>query len=103
VTGAKGAVNLDSFSGDLDVDVTGAGAAPDVRAKRFSGDMRLRLATDAKGGVSFSGHRGAFDSDMPVVMHSLNRNGKVTASLPGGTGEHGVTFETFSGHIRLVK
>jgi len=81
VTGAKGAVNLDSFSGDLDLDVTGAGASPEVRAKTFSGDMRLRMAADARGEVSFSGHRGAFDS----------------------VGNHGVTFDTFSGHIRIVK
>ena len=103
VTGAKGAVNLDSFSGDLDLDVTGAGASPEVRAKTFSGDMRLRMAADARGEVSFSGHRGAFDSDMPLVMHSIRRNGGVSASLPGGAGNHGVTFDTFSGHIRIVK
>jgi len=102
VTGAKGAMNLDTFSGDLDVDASGAGTEPDLRAKTFSGDIRVKLAADAKGDVSFSG-RGAFDSDVPLMMHSSERRGRVTGSLPGGAGGHGLSFDTFSGHVHVVK
>jgi len=106
VNDAKAAMKLETFSGDLDVDLVNAGAAPEVRAKTFSGDMRLRIAADAKGDVTVSGNRGSFESDMPLVMSSTGRNRNIKATLPGGWASgnsHGIEFETFSGHIRIVK
>lgn len=102
VTGAKGAMELDTFSGDLDVDLTGAGASPDVRGKTFSGDIRVRLAQNAKGAVTFSSHSGDFDTDIPLAMRSSKRN-RVTADLPGGSSGHALSFNTFSGSVRILK
>jgi DUF4097 and DUF4098 domain-containing protein YvlB len=102
VTGAKDAVEAKAFSGDIEIDATGAGASPDVSAQTFSGRIRTRLAENARGQLRFDSFSGAFDSDIPLTLRSSSRKG-VSAELPGGASGATLKFHTFSGSLRVVK
>lgn len=101
VTGGKGAINAKTFNGGIDVDLTAAGASPDVRADTFSGDIRARLADNAKGSVSFDSFSGDFNSDLPLTVHSMSRR-RMSGDLPGGAGQT-LHFHTFSGDVHVSK
>jgi hypothetical protein len=101
VKDAKGVLSLDTFSGGLDIDLAGAGASPELRAKTFNGDIRVRLAADAKAEVSFTTHSGDFDAAMPVTLRSSRRS-RISGEL-GGSGGRTLDFNTFSGDVRIVK
>jgi DUF4097 and DUF4098 domain-containing protein YvlB len=101
VTGAKSAVTAESFSGGLDIDLSGAGAEPELDAHTFSGRIRARLADNAKGEVNFDSFSGSFDTDIPLALHSMGRR-RTSASMSGGSG-HELSFHTFSGNVRIVK
>ena len=105
VTGARGPVEANSFSGGLEIDLTAAGSTPDLSAETFSGSIRLRLADGAKGSVRFTTFSGNFDSDIPLTMRSAGgrNNGRVSGDLPGGSGGATLRFHTFSGDVRVTK
>jgi DUF4097 and DUF4098 domain-containing protein YvlB len=101
VRDGAGAIDAYSFSGRLDVDAAAAGTSPDLSLETFSGPIHVRLANDAKGSVEFNSFSGAFDSDLPVSLHSMRKR-SVSADLPGGSG-HTLKFHTFSGDVTLGK
>jgi hypothetical protein len=69
VTGARGPIEANSFSGELEIDLTAAGNTPDLSAETFSGRF-ARPADGAKGSVRFTTFSGNFDSDIPPTMRS---------------------------------
>jgi len=101
VKDAKGSLSVDTFSGGVDVDLTAAGAAPELRAKTFSGGIRLKVAPDAKADVNFSTQSGGFDAAVPVTLRSSRRSG-VSGELGGGPGRL-LEFRTFSGDVHIIK
>jgi DUF4097 and DUF4098 domain-containing protein YvlB len=100
--GAKGAVEAKTFSGRIDLNLTGAGAAPELSAETFSADIRVRLADNATGQVSFDSFSGRFDSDLALSVRSIGRH-KTSGDLPGGSGGSTLRFHTFSGDVRVTK
>jgi hypothetical protein len=106
VTGARGPIEANSFSGELEIDLTAAGPTPDLFAETFSGRIRTRLADGAKGSVRFTTFSGNFDSDLPLTMRSSGNgrtNNRVSGDLPGGSGGATLRFHTFSGDVRVTK
>jgi DUF4097 and DUF4098 domain-containing protein YvlB len=106
VTGARGPIEANSFSGGLEIDLTAAGGTPDLSVETFSGSIRLRLADAAKGSVRFTTFSGNFDSDIPLTMRSSGggrNNNRVSGDLPGGSGGATLRFHTFSGDVRVTK
>jgi DUF4097 and DUF4098 domain-containing protein YvlB len=101
VRGMTGSIEAQTFSGDVDLDVSTAPAAPDLKAETFSGDISARLPEVSNGHIRFNSFSGDFRSDFPVM---LNRKSKrdISADLGGGGGAN-LEFKTFSGDLKLVK
>ncbi len=100
--GARGSVDAKTFSGRIVLNVTGAGNAPSVHAETFSADIEVRLASDAKGQLSFDSFSGRFDSEIPLTVQSIGRH-RTSGDLPGGSGSGTLRFHTFSGDVRVTK
>src|SRR5262245_7554087 len=99
--GTTSEVKAKTFSGNIDIDLSTAAAAPDINAETFSGDISSRLPAASNGHVTFNSFSGDFRSDFPVM---LNRKSKrdISADLGGGGGAS-FDFKTFSGDLKLVK
>lgn len=92
---------FETFSGNIDLDVSSASAAPDVKAETFSGNIRTRVPQGSNGRVSFHTFSGDLRSDLPLILHDGSRR-NITADLGSG-GDSKLDFKTFSGDLRLVK
>jgi DUF4097 and DUF4098 domain-containing protein YvlB len=101
VRGTTGRIEAKTFSGDVDLDVSTASAAPDVKAETFSGDISAKLPEVANGHVRFNSFSGDFRSDFPVLLSSKSRR-DISVDIGGGSGAT-LEFKTFSGDLKLVK
>lgn len=102
VRGVTGAVEAQTFSGDIEIDVAQAGQVPALTAETFSGNIQARVPAAASGRVRFNSFSGSVRSDLPISMGSRSGRRDVDAELGSG---HGPTlrFKTFSGDLRIVK
>ena len=96
-----GDIEAHTFSGNIDLDVSGANAAPELKAETFSGDIKARVPQGSNGRVAFNTFSGDLSSDLPLMLHGKSRR-NVDADLGGGGGSK-LEFKTFSGDVRLVK
>jgi DUF4097 and DUF4098 domain-containing protein YvlB len=101
VRGTTGRIDAKTFSGDVDLDVSSAPAAPDVKAETFSGDISAKLPDISNGHVRFNSFSGDFRSDFPVLLTSKSRR-DISVDIGGGSGAN-LEFKTFSGDLKLVK
>jgi Toastrack DUF4097 len=101
VRGTTGSIAAQTFSGDVDLDVSSAPAAPDVKAETFSGDISARLPEVSNGHIRFNSFSGDFRSDFPVQLDRKSRR-DISADIGGGGGAN-LEFKTFSGDLKLVK
>jgi DUF4097 and DUF4098 domain-containing protein YvlB len=101
VRGTTANIEAKTFSGDIDLDVSTASAAPDVRGETFSGDIAARLPDMSNGRVRFNSFSGDFRSDFPVMLKSRSKR-DISADLGNGGGAD-LEFKTFSGDLKLVK
>lgn len=96
-----GQVKAQTFSGNIEIDVSRAGDAPRLEAETFSGDITARVPPGANGRVEFNSFSGELETDLPLTMQRTSRR-SVSASLGAGSGER-LEFKTFSGDVKLVK
>jgi DUF4097 and DUF4098 domain-containing protein YvlB len=101
ISGVTGAIEAETFSGDIEIDVAQAGQVPSLTAQTFSGDIRARVPATASGKVSFNSFSGSVHSDLPISMGSRSRR-NVDGDLGSGTGPT-LRFKTFSGDLRILK
>ena len=101
VRGTTADIAAQTFSGNIDLDVSTAPASPDVKAETFSGDITTRVPAAANGRVEFNSFSGDLRSDLPLLLHRKSRR-DVSADLGTGGGAK-LEFKTFSGDLRLVK
>jgi DUF4097 and DUF4098 domain-containing protein YvlB len=94
-------IDAQTFSGNIDLDVSRAPAAPDLKAETFSGDIKARMPEGSNGRVAFDTFSGDLRSDLPLNLHGKSRR-NIDADLGGGSGAR-LQFKTFSGDLRLVK
>jgi hypothetical protein len=102
VAGGRGAVTAHTHSGAVDVDLVAAGASPSLSAHTFSGSIRAKLATTARADVEFNSFSGQFDSDLPLTLRSSHR-GRLSGRVGDGSATADLSFETFSGDVRVVR
>jgi hypothetical protein len=100
VKGGTGPVEAETFSGDIDLDLSVAREVPSLEVKTFSGDIKARLPQVGGGRVEFRGFSGNFDSQLPLTMRS-SWTRTINAAL--GSGSARLRFNTFSGSVRLLK
>jgi DUF4097 and DUF4098 domain-containing protein YvlB len=101
VRGTTASIDAKTFSGDVDLDLSTAPAAPDVKAETFSGDISTKLPDISNGHVRFNSFSGSFRSDFPLMLNGRSKR-DISADLGGGTGAN-LEFKTFSGDLKLVK
>jgi DUF4097 and DUF4098 domain-containing protein YvlB len=101
VRGTTADITAQTFSGNIDLDVSTAPASPDVKAETFSGDITTRVPAASNGRVEFNSFSGDLRSDLPLLLHRKSRR-DVSADLGTGGGAK-LEFKTFSGDLRLVK
>lgn len=94
-------VKAQTFSGNIDIDLSTAPSAPDVKAETFSGDISTRLPAASNGHVTFNSFSGDFRSDFPVMLNKKSRR-DISADLGSGGGSN-FDFKTFSGDLKLLK
>lgn len=94
-------IDAQTFSGNIDLDVSKASGVPDIKAESFSGDIRAQVPPGSNGRVSFNSFSGAIHSDLPLTLHTGSRR-NVSADLGNGGGSK-LEFKTFSGDLKLVK
>src|SRR4026209_639651 len=85
VRGTTAGIEAKTFSGDVDLDVSTASAAPDVKAETFSGDIATRLPDVSKGHLRVNSFSGDFRSDFPVMLRSKSKR-DISADIGTGGG-----------------
>jgi len=95
-----GEIDAHTFSGNVDLDVSGASASPDLKAETFSGDITARVPQTSGGRLAFNTFSGDMRSDLPLTLHGKSRR-NIDADLGGGGGSR-LEFKNFSGDLRLV-
>jgi hypothetical protein len=98
-----GAVKADTFSGGIEIQLAGSVGQPELNLETFSGDVDVRVAETARAQVDFHSFSGDLNSDLPLTLKSKNGH-----SLRGELGGQGVAstsvrVKTFSGNVRFRK
>ena len=96
-----GQVKAQTFSGNIDIDVSRASDTPRLEAETFSGDITARVPPGANGQVEFNTFSGELRADLPLSMQRGSRR-SISGGLGSGGGER-LDFKTFSGDVKLVK
>jgi len=101
VRGTTADVEAQTFSGNIDLDLSTAPQSPDVKAETFSGDITTRVTAASNGRLEFNSFSGDLRSDLPLQLHRKSKR-DVSADLGSGSGAK-LDFKTFSGDLKLVK
>ena len=101
VIGVNANQNIDGFSSDVTIESNEWNDGTDIDVNTFSGDVRLRLPSSAKGNIDFNSFSGRFESDLPVTLSNSSRR-NFRGSLNGG-GNGDFRLKTFSGDVSIRK
>jgi DUF4097 and DUF4098 domain-containing protein YvlB len=101
VTGVNGSQNIDGFSSDVTIESNEFGDGNNIDINTFSGNVRLRLPSSAKGSIDFNTFSGRFESDLPVTLNSSSRRNFRGQLNGGGSGDF--RLKTFSGDVRILR
>ncbi|HSC28367.1 MAG TPA: DUF4097 family beta strand repeat-containing protein [Vicinamibacterales bacterium] len=95
-----GPLEVQTFSGTIDLDLSAAAEVPSLDVETFSGDVQVRMPQVGGGRVEFRGFSGDFNSDFPLTLRSGSRR---SLDAEFGAGNATIRFKTFSGDVRLLK
>jgi DUF4097 and DUF4098 domain-containing protein YvlB len=101
VTGVNGSQNIDGFSSDITIESNEFGDGNNIDINTFSGNVRLRLPSSARGNLDFNTFSGRFESDLPVTLNSSSRRNFRGQLNGGGSGDF--RLKTFSGDVRILR
>jgi DUF4097 and DUF4098 domain-containing protein YvlB len=99
IIGVMGSQNIAGFSSDIAIESSEWNDGTDLDVNTFSGNVRLRLPSSARGNVDFNSFSGRFESDLPVTMTNSSRRNFRGSLNGGGTGDF--RFKTFSGDVSI--
>jgi DUF4097 and DUF4098 domain-containing protein YvlB len=104
VTDVSATIDAQTFSGDIELDLTHGDRMPSMTVETFSGDIRAKVPSAASARVDFNSFSGDVDSDLPIAMRTTRRRGRqdVNGDLGNG-GDATLRFKTFSGDLRILK
>lgn len=97
-----GPVNAETFSGDIDLQMTSSTSRPDLNLHTFSGNVDVRLPGSVHSSVDFNSFSGDLKSEMPLLLKSKSRR-----SLKGEIGSgpqddrNSISVKTFSGNVHI--
>ena len=97
----SGPKRVKTFSGGVSVESREWADGDDMSVNTFSGDVTLRLPSNARGDITFDSFSGSFNSDLPVTLSS-NSKRNFRGTLNGG-GNTDFRLNTFSGSVRIQK
>ena len=101
LTDVAGPKRVKTFSGDVRVQANSWNDGDDMNVNTFSGDVILRLPSNARGDIVFDSFNGNFNSDLPVTLSTSSRR-SFRGTLNGG-GNTDFRLNTFSGDVRIEK
>jgi DUF4097 and DUF4098 domain-containing protein YvlB len=101
VMGVNGSQNIDGFSSDITIESNEFGDGNSIDVNTFSGDVRLRLPSSARGTIDFNTFSGRFESDLPVTLNTSSRRNFRGQLNGGGSGDF--RLKTFSGDVRILR
>lgn len=104
LAGISGEVEAETTSGDV-IFIGPLKAGGRYYLKAFSGEVKMLLPTDVSGfSVKSKSFNGTFESDFPIT-NSAGSDGANRGRINGtyGSGGTQLTFDTFSGTIKLLK
>ena len=99
VIGVNANQNIDGFSSDVTIESNEWADGTDLDVNTFSGDVRLRLPSSARGNIDFNSFSGRFESDLPVTLSNSSRR-NFRGALNGG-GNADFRLKTFSGDVSI--
>jgi DUF4097 and DUF4098 domain-containing protein YvlB len=97
-----GEIKAQTFSGNIDLDVSRASDIPDIEAETFSGDMKVRVPPAGGGRISFDSFSGDLDSSAVAVTVERSSRRSMKGTLGSGTGGR-LEFKSFSGDVTLTR
>jgi DUF4097 and DUF4098 domain-containing protein YvlB len=101
VVGVNGSQNIDGFSSDITIESNDFGDGNSIDVNTFSGAVRLRLPSSARGSIDFNTFSGRFESDLPVTLNTSSRRNFRGQLNGGGSGDF--RLKTFSGDVRILR
>jgi DUF4097 and DUF4098 domain-containing protein YvlB len=99
VIGVNASQNIDGFSSDISIESADFGVGSNIDVKTFSGNVRLRLPSNARGSIDFNSFSGRFESGLPVTLNTSSRRNFRGALNGGGSGDF--RLKTFSGDVTI--
>lgn len=103
IRGVAGEIEANTFSGNIEIDVAGAGQVPTLTAETFSGNIEARVPASTSARVRFDSFSGSVRSDLPISMTGRRSRGSdVDGAIGSGSGPT-LRFKTFSGDLRITK
>ena len=99
LTDVAGPARVKTFSGAVTLEAKSWNDGDDMDINTFSGDITMRVPTNARGDVTFDTFSGSFNSDLPVTLSSTSRR-NFRGALNGG-GNTDFRFKTFSGDVAI--
>ncbi len=96
-----GPVNAETFSGNIELQLTNAAGRPDVNLHTFSGDIDVAMPSSVRAAVDFDSFSGDLKSDLPLTLRTKSRR-SVRGEINGSGSDSGtLTLKTFSGDVRI--
>jgi hypothetical protein len=98
---APAQLNAKTFSGAVDVRLSGNVSEPSFDVNTFSGQIDLRMPDSVRARVEFNTFSGGMTSDLPLTLQRQSRK-HLIGELGGGGGAQ-VQLRTFSGSVRILR
>jgi DUF4097 and DUF4098 domain-containing protein YvlB len=98
-----GTVNATSMSGDVEVAITRLQGPDDLEFTSMSGNVVVRLPSDADASVSMKTTSGSISTDFPIEVHEQKYGPGAWAKGTIGGGSRALRATTMSGDVRLLR
>jgi DUF4097 and DUF4098 domain-containing protein YvlB len=99
LAGVSGPMKVKTFSAEIELQAESWNNGDDLDLNTFSGDITLRLPSNASGAITFDSFSGQFNSELPVTMQSSSKR-NFRGELNGG-GTTDFKLKTFSGDVTI--
>jgi DUF4097 and DUF4098 domain-containing protein YvlB len=96
-----GPMKVKTFSANVELQADAWNNGDDLDLNTFSGDIILRLPSNASGTINFDSFSGNFNSELPVTLQTSSKR-NFRGDLNGG-GNTDFKLKTFSGNVTIRK
>jgi hypothetical protein len=99
-----GPVKAQTFSGNIEFQLTGSAGRPDLDLHTFSGDIDVRIPGSVHADVDFNSFSGDLRSDVPLMLKTKSRRslrGEINGPGTDSGGRSNIILKTFSGDVHI--